>query len=381
MTLPLLLENIAASHPDNTAQLSKDREGTFHPRSWRDLLTEVDAFAAGLVELGVSRGDHVGLISENRAEWLVCDLATMSLGAADVPRGNDTTPQELRFILGYADVAVVAVENQAQLDKLAGIADELPQFKTAIVLAPPLDTPLSTPQEIRGHTVTTYDEVVNRGREALIRDSQKIRGERAKGDGEDVATIIFTSGTTGEPKGVMLTHTNFLHQVQNVPLLLNVGPMMCGWRCYRCGTALNVSCSTLRWGSLALAYSKPVGNIMLADFQKVRPTWMASVPRIWEAIRGGNLSQHSQAERGDTRTILFLRGRWGTVGAPQEYVLWPLPRFHKRNRFLDACVAAIPLLLLTRLSSWVTCSSLRRSVHGWVGASWREYPGEGRFQP
>ncbi|MFW5826768.1 MAG: AMP-binding protein, partial [Alkalispirochaeta sp.] len=153
MTLPILLEHIAATYPDNTAQLSKDAAGTFRSRSWQQLVAEVDAFAAGLLAMGVTRGDHIGLISENRAEWFVADLAVMSVGAIDVPRGNDTTPQELSFILGFADVKTVIVENQSQLEKLLSVAEDLPGLARIITLDPLPDEQISHPGSI---TLTDY---------------------------------------------------------------------------------------------------------------------------------------------------------------------------------------------------------------------------------
>jgi long-chain acyl-CoA synthetase len=347
MTLPLLLENIAATYPDNTAQLSKDSQGVFHPRSWQQLVAEVDAFAAGLRSLGVTRGDHVGLVSENRAEWFVSDLAIMSIGAIDVPRGNDTTPQELSFILGFADVRTVIVENQTQLEKLLSIADGLKELARIIILD-------SLPQEKIKHrrsiTLTDYRSVVEEGLKRLEDSPDQIRDERAQGDGDDTATIIFTSGTTGEPKGVMLSHNNFLHQVQNVPLLIHVGPddiWLCVLPVWHSFERIMQYVSMGR-GS-ALAYSKPIGKIMLEDFQKVRPTWMASVPRIWEAIRAGiyrNVNKQSVVSRSLFHFFVAVGGRWASL---RDMFFGRLPRFRRRLRILDATVAAIPLLLLTPL--------------------------------
>ena len=267
MTIPLLLENIAATYPDNTAQLSKDADGTFQPRSWQRLLAEVDACGAGLLQLGVARGDHVGLISENRAEWFVADLAIMSIGAIDVPRGNDTTPRELAFILGFADVRTVFVENAAQLAKVAGIATDLPDLARVIVLDRVPDEVPAFPRRV---SVTDYATVVATGRDRLQEEPSIVRDARQQGDGDDTATIIFTSGTTGEPKGVMLSHTNFLHQVRNVPRLIHVGPTDI-WLCVLpVWHSFERIMQYVSMGSgSALAYSKPIGKIMLEDFQIV----------------------------------------------------------------------------------------------------------------
>lgn len=347
MTLPLLLENIAATYPDNTAQLSKDATGVFHARSWQQLVAEVDAFAAGLRGLGVARGDHVGLISENRAEWFVTDLAIMSIGAIDVPRGNDTTPQELAFILGFADVRTVVVENRSQLEKLLSVAEELTQTARVIVLEDLPEEGVPHPPSL---SLTDYGAVVADGRVRLEENPDQIRTERSQGDGTDTATIIFTSGTTGEPKGVMLSHENFLHQVQNVPLLIHVGAddiwlcVLPVWHSFE-----RIMQYVAMGRGSALAYSKPIGKIMLEDFQKVRPTWMASVPRIWEAIRAGiyrNVNKQSVVSRSLFHFFVAVGGTWASL---RDMFFGRLPRFHKRLRALDAAIAALPLLLITPL--------------------------------
>ena len=347
-TLPLLFEHIATAYPDHTAQLFKDHDGAFQRRRWQDLYVEVATFAAGLYDLGVRRGDRVGLISENRAEWFVSDLAIMTLGAADVPRGNDATPQELAFILGFSEVGVTVAETRAQLEKIAAVRSDIPTLRTVILLSD--DGADGAAPTLEGVEILTYGDVLERGRGARERESDIVDRERAAGGEHDVATIIFTSGTTGEPKGVMLTHRNLLHQVENVPKLINVGPediWLCVLPVWHSFERIMQYVSMGR-GS-ALAYSKPIGKIMLEDFQKVRPTWMASVPRIWEAIRGGiyrQVRKQSPVRRALFHFFVAVGGHWAHL---RDMFLGRLPRFKRRIRAVDALVAALPLLLLTPL--------------------------------
>jgi long-chain acyl-CoA synthetase len=347
MTIPQLLQDIAQRYPDNSAQMYKDETGRFVPRPWQELRILVDRCAAGLESLGVQRGDHVGLISENRAEWFIADLGTMTIGAADVPRGNDATPQELEFILGVTETPLIFVENDTQLRKIRDISPRLAGLRTIVQLDngySDSNTPREEPD------IINFEDLLTRGARALEEDPQRVDRAREEGDGDDTATIIFTSGTTAEPKGVMLSHRNFLHQVENVPKLIDLGPddiWLCVLPVWHSFERI-MQYVSLGAGS-ALAYSKPIGKIMLEDFQKVRPTWMASVPRIWEAIRAGiyrNVKKGSPVSQALFAFFVRIGGTWARF---RDMFTGRLPRFHKRIRLVDAAVAALPLLLLTPL--------------------------------
>ena len=341
-TIPQLLEEIGEKYPDYPAQMSKDENGVFQPRPYRDLRATVERFAAGLKSMGVERGDHIGLISENRAEWFIADLAILSIGAADVPRGNDTVPRDVAYILGFAECELVCAEDLAQARKILSVRDDIPTLKTIIILdaTEPLEDIQSEAGKIGVRSITNVYE----DGDAYLADHPNVVGEEvAKGETDDTATVIFTSGTTGTPKGVMLTHRNFLHQVKHVPDLIDVGPGDI-WLC-----VLPVWHSferIMQYVSLgsasALAYSKPIGKIMLEDFQKVRPTWMASVPRIWEAIMAGvyrNVKTQSAVKQGLFHFFVSL----GSTHARFDNMLKGcLPRFSKRNRIVDTVGAFLP---------------------------------------
>lgn len=349
ITIPQLLQNIVHQYPDHTAQLIKDDDGVFHPRTWQELRIIVDRFAVGLQTIGATRGCHIGLISENRAEWFVADLATMTIGAADVPRGNDATPEELAFILGVTETSIVCVENEAQRRKVEELIPKLPALRYLVQLDDrfSLSEAPSTNDQV---TIMNYSDLVTAGARALEEAPERIETERDLGSEHDTATIIFTSGTTGEPKGVMLSHRNFLHQVQNVPKLINVGPddiwlcVLPVWHSFE-----RIMQYVAMGRGSALAYSKPIGKIMLEDFQKVRPTWMASVPRIWEAIRAGIYRNVKKQSATSQRLFAFFVAVGGTWASLRDMFTGRLPRFRRRVRIFDALVAGIPLLLLTPL--------------------------------
>lgn len=109
-TIAQMFLEMTARQPRAVAQLSKDDGGVFRPTSYKELLDTVASFAAGLKALGVSRGDKVGLIADNRKEWLSADLALLGLGAADVPRGCDATVQEIAYILSWSECRFAILE-------------------------------------------------------------------------------------------------------------------------------------------------------------------------------------------------------------------------------------------------------------------------------
>jgi long-chain acyl-CoA synthetase len=346
-TLPKRILHFAENHPKAVIQYSKDEAGIFQPTTFPVFAREFKSFAAGLHNLNVKKGDHVGLISENRKEWLISDLGILALGAADVPRGCDSTAEEISYILSSSECRVVILENEAQLAKINAHKKELGHLKHIILMDAGIN-----PEAWLGVKLHSFTEVLEKGKELYDKHPEHVDTSIAEGERDDIATLIFTSGTTGIPKGVMLSHGNFLHQVENVPKLINTG-LGDIWLC-----VLPVWHSFERimqyvaagWGS-ALAYSKPVGKIMLADMQQIKPTWMASVPRIWEAVQAGiyrNINKEGGAKRLLFYFFVAVAGTW-TGFRNRLYGL--LPEFKKRIRVLDILTAILPFLLLYPLKA------------------------------
>ena len=347
-TVSQRLLRVAETHRDAVAVLSKDGGDAFQPTSFKALVAEVATVAAGLAANGVARGDHVGLICDTRKEWLVVDQALLGLGAVDVPRGSDSTGDEIAYILGHADCKTTCVENAAQLAKLAGIKERLPELTTAIVL----DTAElgdAARREAQGHglKVLTLEDLVRGGGEQGQQETL-FRTEVAKGTPDDVATIIYTSGTTGEPKGVMLTHTNFVYQIDAIPdsvpigrgdMLLSVLPV---WHSYE-----RIIEYAALFSGAGIAYSKPIREVMLADLVAANPTYFPTVPRIWEGVRAG--VYRNVEHEGGVKAALFKF--FIAVGSAHSKLLRLLhgrsPRFKVQSPARDVLLALLPLILLT----------------------------------
>ena len=277
-TLVEMFDARVAQSPDEAAQYGKDPKGVFHPVTYKELQDRMRALALAMEESGVVKGDKVGIISDNRPEWLAIDLAILALGASDVPRGRDAMPYEVEHILKVTDASIVFAENNEQLDKILGLHDALPSLKKIVLIdgTLPDDSPVET---------MLYERLLERGRE-LLRSSE--RDWAAYGSPDDIATIIFTSGTTGMPKGVMLSHGSMLYQLGEIDKIIDFQK---GWKWLSVLPVWHAFERILQYAALyetnAIAYSKPIGKIMMTDIQRINPEILPSVPRIWETVKSG----------------------------------------------------------------------------------------------
>jgi len=345
-TIPQMFLEKVRKQPEVTVQLSKDNHGVFQPTTYASLQEIAATFAAGLNALGVARGDRVGLISDNRKEWLAADLAILGIGAADVPRGCDATLQEISYILSWSECSLAILENDKLLQKVLGLRASLPLLKSLIMFDPP-EKSLVAEASALGLEIHGYAEIMEKGKKGLKENPDFYQDEVKKGERGDLATIIYTSGTTGEPKGVMLSHANFLHQTEYLPSLIGVKPgelflsVLPVWHSFE----RIVQYVVLQAGAM-IAYSKPIGSVLLADMQAVQPHWFPSVPRIWESVMDGvykNLRQSSPA----LKTLFkFFVGVGESFSYFRNHLLKRVPEFTPRSRVLEIASSIIPFLLL-----------------------------------
>jgi long-chain acyl-CoA synthetase len=275
-TLPRLLLRNAVQYADHPAMRHKNY-GIWQTWTWAQLRAEVYAFAIGLRKLGLERGDVVAIIGDNRPRLYATFAAVQSLGGIPVPVYQDAVADEMAYVLEHAEARFAVVG-----DKLISIADRLPKLERIIY------------DEERG--LTTYDparlhsfkHAQDLGREEMAANPGTERwwlGEIAKGKGADVSVMLYTSGTTGRPKGVMLTHANIIVSAQNGNTFDGFGP-----------DDLLLAYLPMAWvGDHIFSYGQAYAGAMcvccpespetvVEDRREIGPTYFFAPPRVFENL-------------------------------------------------------------------------------------------------
>jgi long-chain acyl-CoA synthetase len=252
------------------------QKGSWVELSYSDLAERVQDLSLGLLELGIAPGDRVAILSENRPEWAIADYACLTACCTDVPIYPTLPARQIEQNLNDSGAVAVLVSTRTQLDKLLQVRERLPRLRHIIVFD----------ADASGAGVLSLDEVYQRGQAARSRRSSwkaDALGVRA----DDLATLIYTSGTSGEMKGVMLTHRNIASNVTTCCTLFSFSEDD------ECLSFLPLSHIFERmFGHYCMLHSGVIINYaesvdtVAADMQRWRPTLMASVPRLYEKIHG-----------------------------------------------------------------------------------------------
>ncbi len=268
MTLTSMLAHAIQHYGDRPALAHKPKGGTYQDISYNALGESVAAFSSGLSSLGVEKGERVAILSENRPEWAIADFGTLAAGAITVPMFSTLTAPQVGYILKDSGAKIICVSTEKQLEKVADI-----QTLEQIILFD------ATEGELRPGVIS-FESVCS----AVDGERHRAR-EGAPTAEEDIATIIYTSGTTGEPKGVMLTHANFISNVQACKSLVDVGEedvLLSFLPLSHVFERLGGHYVPLFSGA-KIAYAESVLTVA-ANMQEVSPTLMLSVPRLYETM-------------------------------------------------------------------------------------------------
>lgn len=251
-------------------------DGAYRPIRYPEMKVCVEECAAGLIAKGVSRGDRVAIVSENRPEWMIVDFALMHLGAVTVPIFPALTAAQMEYILRHAGVRAVVASQKLQVDKILSVRPSLPNlgFIAHFSAETPPDQTLVSLASLRAD-----------GRALLASRPALIAGEGARVKPDDLLTIIYTSGTTGTPKGVMLTHRNLVSNMvasadsidfSDRDTILSFLPLSHSYE-RMAGYYTAMSCG------VTIAYAEGIETVM-ENLPEIRPTVVTTVPRLFERM-------------------------------------------------------------------------------------------------
>ena len=276
-TFPKLLVRNAETLGDRKVAMREKEFGIWQEFSWKEYHDHVKYFSLGMVSLGLQAGDKVAIIGDNRPEWVWGEVAAQAAGAVPLGLYQDSTLKEVSYIIDHSDASFVLAEDQEQVDKILDMKEQLPKVRYIIY---------SDPRGMRGYKqpfLLDFKEVENFGRELEQRDPGLFAKNVATTKYEDLAFICYTSGTTGFPKGAMLSFRNFLSMAANLMEVDNkfekdefVSFLPLAW----IGEQMMCLSSALLTGFTVNFPEKP--ETVQENIREIGPTIMFSPPRIWE---------------------------------------------------------------------------------------------------
>ena len=273
-TLTEMFINVVKQYGDRITLMSK-KEGQYQGITYQEFGNRVREFALGLAALGIKKGDKVALLSENRPEWAISDLAILSLGATTCPIYPTLTTPQIEFILSDSESKAIIVSQKRHFDKISEIRDNVKSLVHIIVMEEFGD----------GVDVLRFNEIFEKGKTYESDHPNYYENTVQNVSKDDLAGLIYTSGTTGMPKGVMLTHENIM---SNVLAGLEVLPVNCDdvWLsflplCHVFERMAGHFCALTK--GCTIAYAESIDTVA-QNLLEVRPTIMTSVPRLFEKI-------------------------------------------------------------------------------------------------
>ncbi|MDH4198987.1 MAG: AMP-binding protein [Spirochaetia bacterium] len=254
--------------------------------TYSEVADAVKKISAALINIGVKQGDRVGLIADVSYYWILGNLSIQNIGAVDVPRGTDSTGQELAYILSHSGCGVVMAQNADQISKIESCLKSEKKYKVKkyIVLSGALEEKASARIVALEDILKNNSEILKRGSgKKAINFDRELELRHKELDRDSVASIIYTSGTTGQPKGVMLTQGNLVSQINLLP-----GPfeLSSGDRMLTLLPPWHVFGRVLEYlffeagASINYTDVKNLGD----DLKRIKPTYMPAVPRVLEGI-------------------------------------------------------------------------------------------------
>ncbi|UTW51260.1 AMP-binding protein [bacterium SCSIO 12827] len=307
-TFPKLLAANARIRGGKPASREKDY-GIWQTWTWSEVADEVRALACGLAALGFKRGDRLAIIGDNRPHLYWSMPAAQAVGGVPVPIYQDSVADEMQYVLAHAECRFAVVENQEQVDKLLEIKARLPLLETIIY---------HFPRGMRHYTqdfLHLYADVQDKGREFDAATPDFYDGEVAKGAGADLAIMVYTSGTTGRPKGVMLSADNLIQTARNAADwegLTDADEMLAYLPMAWVGDHIFSVAQAFTHGFCVACPES--AETVLEDLREIGPTYFFAPPRIFENILTTVMIRIEDAAPWKQRMFHYFMDLAGRVG-------------------------------------------------------------------
>jgi long-chain acyl-CoA synthetase len=325
-TLPAILLERARTSPTAIA-LRKKQLGRWKEYDWQTYAHRSARVAGGLRALGVASGDRVAIHAENRPAWVIADLAVQGIGAVCVGIYPTSPDAEVEYLMSHSGSVVLIAEDEEQVDKALAVRDRLPALRTIVVI------------DTRGVDMTDDQLMSFEELEALGHDAtaESFGREVAAVDPSDTAVIVYTSGTTGPPKGAMISHANLIAATRSASVQFSVSPhdevLSYLPLCHIAERLISVI------NAVGVGYTVNFGEggeSFVTDLPEVQPTFFLGVPRVWEKFMAGveirmadasgtkRAIYRSQMKRGAKLAQSRMQGGLGVGGKISYFIGWVL---------------------------------------------------------
>ena len=283
-----ILTTYLKKHPNQDKALVKKENGEWKTYSIQKYVETTNIISYALIKLGIQKDDKVAIISSNRPEWNIMDMAIQQVGAVTVPIYPTISKEDYRVVINNSEAKLVMVEGLCVLNKIEEIINDIPSLKMIYTFVKRGDYPI-------------WDDLIALGREN--QNPEELERRKAEVKSSDCATIIYTSGTTGTPKGVMLSHANILGQIEN----LHHTPSPTSTKALSflpiCHAYERMLVYLYQYLGMSVYYAESVATIA-NDMKEIHPTMMSCVPRLLEKIYL-KVRQNGQKQKGISKMIFY----------------------------------------------------------------------------
>jgi long-chain acyl-CoA synthetase len=339
-TLIGLLQESVVKYASLAALKTRKPDDSFQTLTYAELYTKVKELGTGLIAIGLLPGTHVAILAENNQSWLVTDLAILGCGGVDVPLSPRSADREIEHIIAHSDAEIAVVENAAVLARLLSMRKRLVKLKKIVVMEFSGTKPHAGMGEERV-LIYTWEDVLKKGNRKIAKGERGFDLRAASVAPTDTATLLYTSGTTGKPKGVMLSHGNIMHNVTNVhasisppagATWLSILPV---WHSFE----RTVEYCSLSFGG-TIAYSQPSEWKIFDDLRALRPHYLVIIPSLLE-----NVAKSLEKRLGLVEGLFIRFEKFYLVFS--GFVMGRFPRFRRQERLLEVFAAFLPLVMLS----------------------------------